>query len=240
MDPKDENRAKDFTLPAKREAQHGIPILLLNLQLFAKVSMQDIEDENNKPVFSSLDVNDQEGGEEGDSSSDETEDAEDVLEDPLFIPRLAVTDRNMPQSAIGEAVVLNLDGELYSVAVDDEGAVTETQVKLGADHLEDGSITGMKLEEGTITSRELDMEEIFADSALISQIVAANIDAQGLFENEDFLQRLAARTVARAGDVMEGALTLPGNPTQALNAVPKQYVDSAIQAAIENAWAQNY
>ena len=223
MNPKDENRA-----------------FALDLQLFAAVNMADVQDENGKPVFASLDASDQEGGEEEDTSSPDLEEAEDVLEDPLFIPRLAVTDRNMPHSSIGEAVVVNPDGELYSVAVDDEGAVTETQVRIGADQLEDGAISGIKLEEGTITSRELDMEEIFADSALINQIVAANIDAEGLFENEDFLSRLAARTVNRAGDVMQGELTLPGNPTGALNAAPKQYVDSAIQAAIQDAWAATY
>lgn len=32
--------------------------------------------------------------------------------------------------------------------------------------------------------------------------------------------------VAKAGDTMTGALTLPGNPTQALQAAPKQYVDA--------------
>lgn len=240
MNPKEEKRVVEFTLPIEATSPAPGAQAALNLQLFAAVNMADIQDESGKPVFASLDFSEQEGGEEEDTTSDIEDVAEDTLEDPLFIPRLFVTDRNMPQSSLGEAVVVDPDGELYSVAIDDEGAVTETQVRIGAEQLEDGAITGIKLEEGTITSRELDMEEIFADSALISQIMAANIDAEGLFENEGFLQRLAARTVSRAGDVMEGELTLPGNPTAALNAAPKQYVDGAIQAAILDAWAATY
>lgn len=241
MNPNQGNQADEGIRPVGREMQGSAALLPLNLQLFAPVNIADIIDENDQPVFASLDTSDAEGGENEDTTLEEnTEEADDAVQDPLFIPRLAVTDRNMPQSSVGEAVVVNADGELYSVSIDDEGAVTETRLSIGAEHLEDGVITGLKLEESTITSRELDMEEIFADSALVSQILAANIDAEGLFENQGFLDRLAARTVARTGDVMQGVLTLSGNPEGALDAAPKQYVDQAIQAAIQDAWAASY
>ena len=38
--------------------------------------------------------------------------------------------------------------------------------------------------------------------------------------------------VAKAGDTMTGPLVLPGNPTLALQAAPKQYVDTQVAAAI--------
>lgn len=43
--------------------------------------------------------------------------------------------------------------------------------------------------------------------------------------------RLGYTPVNRAGDTMTGALTLPGNPANALQAVPKQYVDGLVTAA---------
>jgi hypothetical protein len=47
-----------------------------------------------------------------------------------------------------------------------------------------------------------------------------------------FVQGTVSGTaVLKNGDTMTGALTLPGNPTSALQAVPKQYVDNAITAA---------
>jgi hypothetical protein len=38
--------------------------------------------------------------------------------------------------------------------------------------------------------------------------------------------------VKKAGDVMTGALTLPGNPTLALHAVPQQYVEAVVNGAV--------
>jgi hypothetical protein len=43
----------------------------------------------------------------------------------------------------------------------------------------------------------------------------------------------ASLYVQRAGDNMSGALVLPGNPTTALQAAPKQYIDSSVATSIK-------
>ena len=59
------------------------------------------------------------------------------------------------------------------------------------------------------------------------------IKAFGIVDTEDQIDFAAALNeintrVRKSGDSMSGALTLSGNPTQSLHAVPKQYVDTAI------------
>ena len=44
----------------------------------------------------------------------------------------------------------------------------------------------------------------------------------------DQLYRSLSSAVSKGGDTMEGLLTLAGNPTQAMHAVPKQYVDAVV------------
>lgn len=44
----------------------------------------------------------------------------------------------------------------------------------------------------------------------------------------DQLYRSLSSAVSKGGDTMEGTLTLAGNPSQAMHAVPKQYVDAVV------------
>jgi len=50
--------------------------------------------------------------------------------------------------------------------------------------------------------------------------------------SSDVTGALTFTPASRAGDTLTGPLTLPGNPTAALHAAPKQYVDSAITTAL--------
>ena len=70
-----------------------------------------------------------------------------------------------------------------------------------------------------------------ADGGLQSQIDV--IDTNLLTLNADAVTKTYVDTqdalkVAKAGDTMTGALVLPGDPTAALQAAPKQYVDSTV------------
>lgn len=64
----------------------------------------------------------------------------------------------------------------------------------------------------------------------------SGLDA-GLFAGQlpsyytDVVARLGYTPLDKAGDTMTGPLTLPANPTTALQATPKQYVDSLVTAA---------
>ena len=96
-------------------------------------------------------------------------------------------------TTVGEAVVRNIDGELYSVSVEKDGTLTDTSFLIGADNIEECCLTGSKLEESTITSRELDMDEIFGDATLLNQTITENLDTEGLFNNEGFQARFDER-----------------------------------------------
>ena len=188
-------------LPQEKSLQKPL-LLQMNLQLFAgnPINIYQIaeipEEGDPKYLFSPFTEPEGEVAEVADTGDDNDEiEVEIIPEDPVLFPRLAVTDQNLLYTAIGETVIRNMDGELSTAAVDEDGTVTETTFQIGAENIEEGCITGSKLEEGTITSRELDMSEIFADATVLNQMLAANIDTEGMFNNETFLNQLDVRVV---------------------------------------------
>ncbi|MFD9920661.1 hypothetical protein ACFWXR_14405 [[Kitasatospora] papulosa] len=64
-----------------------------------------------------------------------------------------------------------------------------------------------------------------ANKAYVDAEVADG-DVNVLDDATDYTNAQAALKVSKAGDTMTGPLTLPGNPTSALHAATKQYVDS--------------
>ena len=217
----------------------------LNLQLFAGevdwrkvVETKPPEDGDDEPaefVPQPLFRTAMDGDENSNPEADEGAD-EDLPEfDPIFMPRLNVTDSNLPYTAAGELVVADEDGNLSTASVDEDGTLTQTAIMIDGEMIADETITGSKLEEHTITSREIDMEELFSDSTLLSELVAEHIDTDGLFENPSFLDRVNAHVsetaVMKAGSTMTGQLTLSGVPTNGHHAASKQYVDEAIASS---------
>jgi hypothetical protein len=73
-----------------------------------------------------------------------------------------------------------------------------------------------------------------ADLPLVSSLPAGNLSAasKGYVNAQDAIRDSAiAGKVAKSGDTMTGALTLPGNPVNALHAVPKQYVEQYVASS---------
>lgn len=67
-----------------------------------------------------------------------------------------------------------------------------------------------------------------ADLPLVNSLPAGDLSAasKGYVNAQDAIRDSAiAGKVAKSGDAMTGALTLPGNPVNALEAAPKQYVE---------------
>ena len=102
----------------------------------------------------------------------------------LYIARLAVTEANMTSLTVGELMVKAEDGSFKRLTVDADGNVTAETVQVEGGNVADNTISGGKLIENTITARELNVESIFADTALIRAIKAANIDVSDLFAAE--------------------------------------------------------
>jgi len=185
------------------QARTGTSTLPMNLQLFADpaIDMNRIADttdpKNPKYLFATIaeagEVDDGESEKEEELVDGEADEEEYVPDDPVLFPRLAITDQNLPYTTVGEVVVQNEDEELFTVTVEKDGTITDSLFQIGADNIEDACITGSKLEESTITSRELDMEEIFSEATMLNQTLAENLDTEGLFSNDTFLARLEER-----------------------------------------------
>ena len=108
----------------------------------------------------------------------------------LYIARLAVTESNMTSLTVGELMVKAEDGSFKRLTVDADGNVTAETVQVEGGNVADNTISGGKLIENTITARELNVESIFADTALIRAIKAANIDVSDLFAAEATISAL--------------------------------------------------
>lgn len=110
----------------------------------------------------------------------------------LYVEDLAVTEANMVSLTVGELVVKGSDGNFYSLIVDDNGTVTTELKQVTGDNIANSTISGGKIIENTITARELNVSQIFADEALIRAVKAANIDVDDLFANNAFINQLTA------------------------------------------------
>ena len=113
----------------------------------------------------------------------------------LYIDRLAVTDAQILSLTTGELVIQGSDGKLYTVYVDANGDVVTALRTVSGDDIEENTITGALIAEDAITARELNVSQIFADSALINAIKAANIDVDDLFSNNAFINILTTSII---------------------------------------------
>ena len=109
----------------------------------------------------------------------------------LYIARLAVTEANMVKLSVGELLVKGQDGAFYSVSVNDQGEIVTTKKQVENSDIKDVTINaGEKVIDGTITAAKLNAQNIFADSALIRRLMAANIDVDTLFAREAVMNKI--------------------------------------------------
>lgn len=130
----------------------------------------------------------------------------------LYIARLAVTEANMTSLTVGELMVKAENGSFKRITVDADGNVTAETVQVEGGNVADNTISGGKLIENTITARELNVESIFADTALIRAIKAANIDVSDLFAAEATISALDSWLIkAETITALQGQLNLWAN-----------------------------
>ncbi|MDL2206271.1 hypothetical protein LJC33_05100 [Eubacteriales bacterium OttesenSCG-928-N13] len=94
----------------------------------------------------------------------------------LYINRLNVTDANMVSLTVGEILLKGEDGQFYRLTLDESGEVVGVPVQVEGDNIGDDTIPAGKLIENTISAREINVAELFADSATFGAIKSANID----------------------------------------------------------------
>ena len=108
----------------------------------------------------------------------------------LYVADLAVTEGNMVSLTVGELIVKGVDGSFYSVSVDEAGAITTTKKEISGGDVEDASLPGGKLLEGSVTVREFNAENIFGSEAILGELTAGLAKFGTLFANVGILGQL--------------------------------------------------
>lgn len=112
----------------------------------------------------------------------------------LYIADLAVTEGNMVRLSLGQLLLKGADGGYYEVVVGDDGAVTARKSDV-TEAIDEGQLSGGKLIDGSITAAKLNAKDIFADNAIIRQMMAANIDVDTLFSREATINAINAMDI---------------------------------------------
>ncbi len=130
----------------------------------------------------------------------------------LYIADLRVTEANMVSLTVGELILRdNTTGGFVTVHVDAEGNLYTTPKQVDGDDLAPGSVDGTKIIESSIQARHLDVQDIFADNAVIRQLMAANIDVDTLFAREAMAGKITTNMLASdvgANLVISGGRTI--------------------------------
>ena len=114
----------------------------------------------------------------------------------LYISRLDVTEANIVNLSVGEFMVRGNDGQFYRVGVDEEGNILTELVSVTGENITDGSIGGKKLIENTITTREINAQNLFVDDAIIKQLIAANLDVGTFFARDATIDALKTADIS--------------------------------------------
>lgn len=114
----------------------------------------------------------------------------------LYINRLAVTEANMVCLTVGELVIKKDDGRFYTLSVGEDGEVVAVPKPIEGADIGDASLPGSKLIEGSITARELNVQQIFASNVMAQRVRAANIDVADLFASSASFGKVTANHIS--------------------------------------------
>lgn len=112
----------------------------------------------------------------------------------LYIADLAVTEGNMVRLSLGQLLLKGADGGYYEVVVGEDGEISARKSDVTA-AIDEGRLSGGKLIDGSITAAKLNARDIFADNAVIRQLMAANIDVDTLFSREATINAINAMDI---------------------------------------------
>lgn len=127
----------------------------------------------------------------------------------LFIADLAVADANMVNLTVGELIVKDKKtGKFVSLYYDAEDGIVKGEEKtVSTDELDALAVTGDKIANGTIngdtkiiessiTAKTLNVQDIFAENALVLKLIAQNINVDELFANKAFIGKLQTTDIS--------------------------------------------
>lgn len=112
--------------------------------------------------------------------------------DKIQIANLSVSEANIVSLSVGDLLIRNENGEMVRLYVDAEGNV------ITGDPIEDGTLSGTKLIEGSVTTAQLNAEEIFANDGTVMNLIAGNITA-----NQAFIDSIVTTTIGNLSGMLE-------------------------------------
>lgn len=112
----------------------------------------------------------------------------------LYIADLSVTEGNMVRLSLGQLLLKGADGGYYEVVVGEDGEISARKSDV-TEAIDEGQLSGGKLIDGSITAAKLNARDIFADNAVIRQLMAANIDVDTLFSREATINAINAMDI---------------------------------------------
>lgn len=116
----------------------------------------------------------------------------------LHIDYLSVSDANIVELYANKLKIKNEANEWVAITVDKDGNVTSSPdevVGIAGSALAEGSVNGTKIIEGSITTDQLNVTNIFGSKAVLDTIISSQIFTSTLTANEGFIAGLATNTI---------------------------------------------
>lgn len=112
--------------------------------------------------------------------------------DKIQIANLSVTEANIVSLSVGDLLIRNENGEMVRLYVDADGNVQT------GDPIADGTLSGAKLIEGSITTAQLNAGEIFANNGTVMNLIAGSLTA-----NEAFIDSIVTTAIGNLSGMLE-------------------------------------
>ena len=108
------------------------------------------------------------------------------------IANLSVTEANIVSLSVGDLLIRNEEGEMVRIYVDADGNIQT------GDPIADGTLSGAKIIEGSITTAQLNAEEIFANDGVIMNLIANKITS-----NEALIDDITTNTIGNLSGMLD-------------------------------------
>lgn len=108
------------------------------------------------------------------------------------IANLSVTEANIVSLSVGDLLIRNENGEMVRIYVDGDGNIQT------GDPIADGTLSGAKIIQGSITTAQLNTDEIFANDGTVMNLIAGNITA-----NQAFIDSIVTTTIGNLSGMLD-------------------------------------
>lgn len=108
------------------------------------------------------------------------------------IANLSVTEANIVSLSVGDLLIRNENGEMVRIYVDADGNIQT------GDPIADGTLSGAKIIQGSITTSQLNTDEIFANDGIVMNLIANKITS-----NEALIDSITTNTIGNLSGMLD-------------------------------------